>query len=88
MMTCNIRCEKIYYPQPGDIPANFCTLRIFSGNLWKPQEVLTRDADGKQYVCPKAFMAWFRKQVADVVRHAKVHHCALKNEKVGETYND
>jgi hypothetical protein len=86
MITCEIRCEKIYYPPKGAIPANCCTLRLISGdNLWEPHEVLTRDADGNQYVCPKAFMAWFRKQVTDVVRHAKDHHRVLKKEKVGET---
>ena len=88
MITCEIRCDKIYYPAPGDIPANCCRLRIISGrdNLWEPQEVVTRDVDGNQYVCPKAFMTWFRKQVTDVVRHAKDHHRVLKKQKVGETY--
>lgn len=77
MLTCEIRAKPIY--TKNDPMSHYCSLELPTrGELWEPQEVVTRDSDGKLFVCPGAFMTWFRDLVTKSVREIRKEHRELR----------
>ena len=61
MFTCLIRAECIYHPSSPS--KSYAGLRIHTTSNWKPSELLTNCDDGKAFICPRAFKAYFQQHV-------------------------
>jgi hypothetical protein len=80
MITCEIPRAKIIYYPPDSALGNYCSIQVPPSDK---RDAMTH-ADGKEYVCPKEMIAWFRKQVYEVVTDVRDCHPLLKKHRVGK----
>jgi len=77
MLTCEIRADAILNTEAK----NYCSLKLKAGGgLWEPQAAVTQDGN---FVCPRAFMTWFRDIVTRKVRDVRQTR-QWQNHDVGE----
>jgi len=77
MFTCLLRSSCVYYPSSPS--KSYAGLQTLTKSNWEPSELLS-PSDDKDFICPKAFKAYFREHVKRALRRC---HLAGKDKEIG-----